>query len=90
MTKTVSSKSCQTANTPSLKRIKNTFAPNCTNEYLTPAMLFCACKYGFPYNDLPDEAKKMLDEYCVEYKKCAMKRGKVVFPDIPDDIQAVF
>lgn len=53
----------------SSKRIENTFAPYCKNEYFTPATLAGLCRYGFPYGDLPKDGKRMVDEYMKEYRK---------------------
>ena len=65
------------------KIVRNTFAPSCQNEYLDGGMLFQLCKYGFPFERLPDEGKEMLLEYRKEYiKKCA-KPGDPI-PDIPE------
>ncbi|RNJ79837.1 MAG: hypothetical protein D9C04_03495 [Nitrosopumilus sp. B06] len=64
-----------------MKRIKNTFVPNCDNEYFVPATLFSLCKYGFPFEELPEEAKKMLLEYEEEYyKRCTKPGEKAKFP----------
>ncbi|MDA7960801.1 MAG: hypothetical protein MPJ08_08755 [Nitrosopumilus sp.] len=43
-------------------RIKNTFS-SADNEYFTPATLFGLCKYGFPFEKLPEEAKEVVREY---------------------------
>ncbi len=73
MSKTLSSASVQTGNGPRSKldewTIKNTFAENCENEYFTPAELFCLRRYGFPFDDLPEEGKQMVLEYEKEYSK---------------------
>ncbi|RNJ77221.1 MAG: hypothetical protein EB829_07025 [Nitrosopumilus sp. H8] len=80
MDKNTSSKSGQTG-TP--KQIKNTFAPNCRNEYFVPATLFSLCRYGFQFEKLPEEGKMLL-EYIKEYdKKCSKPGDKVVFPPPP-------
>ncbi|CAI9831875.1 MAG: hypothetical protein MPI95_08395 [Nitrosopumilus sp.] len=68
MGKIGSSKSGQTAATSTSKRIKNTFSRS-KNEYFTPATLFSLCRFGFPFEKLPEEAKEMLMEYCEEYTK---------------------
>lgn len=65
------------------KTIRNTFAPSCQNEYLDGGMLFQLCKYGFPFERLPDEGKKMLLEYRKEYLKKCTKPGDPI-PDIPE------
>ena len=57
------------------KTIRNTFAPSCQNEYLDGGMLFQLCKYGFPFERLPDKGKEMLLEY-----RCGVQ--KVVYPPI--------
>ncbi|RNJ75980.1 MAG: hypothetical protein EB828_03825 [Nitrosopumilus sp. D6] len=76
-----SSQSGQTAATSTSKRIKNTFAPNCRNEYFEPGALFYLCKYGFPFEKLPEEGKKMVREYTKEYDKRCLKPGeKQKFP----------
>ena len=75
------SKSGRTAATTTSKRIKNTFAPSCRCEYFTPATLFAECKYGLPFEDLPEEAKRMVEEYSDEfYKKCTKPGPKTKFP----------
>ncbi|RNJ77781.1 MAG: hypothetical protein EB829_06150, partial [Nitrosopumilus sp. H8] len=67
--------------TSTSKRIKNTFAPDCDNEYFVPATLFSLCKYGFPFEKLPKEAKKMVEEYSDEYyKRCTKTGEKTKFP----------
>ncbi|RNJ76782.1 MAG: hypothetical protein EB828_02390 [Nitrosopumilus sp. D6] len=81
MDKNASSQSGQTAATSTSKRIKNTFAPNCRNEYFVPATLFSLCKYGFRFEKLPEEAKKMMLEYSEEYyKRCTKAGDKPTFP----------
>ncbi|RNJ80709.1 MAG: hypothetical protein D9C04_00295 [Nitrosopumilus sp. B06] len=77
MDKNSSSQSSQTADTHTSKRIKNTFAPNCDNEYFTPVTLFAACKYGLSFDKLPEEGKKMVLEYSEEYSKTCTKTGDV-------------
>ena len=69
MDKISSSKSGRTAATSTSRRIKNTFAPNCRNEYFVPATLYSLCRFGFPFKDLPEAAKKMVREYSAEYDK---------------------
>ena len=84
MDKNTSSQSDQTASTSTSKRIKNTFSPNCRNEYFTPVTLFAECKYGFPFEKLPEEGKKMVLEYIDEYdKKCTKPGEKIKFPPPP-------
>ncbi|RNJ76328.1 MAG: hypothetical protein EB828_03075 [Nitrosopumilus sp. D6] len=84
MDKNTSSKSNQTAATSTSKQIKNTFAPNCDNEYFVPATLFSLCKYGFPFEKLPEEGKKMVLEFSEEYSKTCTRAGdKVTFPPPP-------
>ncbi|RNJ80224.1 MAG: hypothetical protein D9C04_02120 [Nitrosopumilus sp. B06] len=81
MDKSTSSQSNQTAATSTSKRIKNTFAPNCDNEYFEPGALFSLCKYGFRFEKLPEEAKKMMLEYEEEYyKRCTKPGDKPTFP----------
>ncbi|CAI9832372.1 MAG: hypothetical protein MPI95_03930 [Nitrosopumilus sp.] len=73
------------AGTP--KRIKNTFS-RAENEYFTPATLFSLCRYGFPFEKLPEEAKEMLMEYCKEYdKRCTHSDGeiKIASLDVPPE-----
>ncbi|RNJ79433.1 MAG: hypothetical protein D9C04_04775 [Nitrosopumilus sp. B06] len=78
------SQSNQTAATTTSRRIKNTFAPACNNEYFTPGTLFSLCKYGFPFEKLPEEGKKMVREYAKEYdKKCTRTGDKMTFPPPP-------
>ncbi len=81
MSKAASSESNQTEKTTTLihgrKTIKNTFAPNCGNEYFTDATLFSLCKYGFPFDDLPEEAKEIVTEYEKEYSKKRTNLAKV-------------
>ncbi|RNJ80465.1 MAG: hypothetical protein D9C04_01295 [Nitrosopumilus sp. B06] len=84
MDKNISSKSNQTATSSTPKRIKNTFSSNCRNEYFTPGSLFAECKYGFPFEDLPEEGKKMVLEYSREYaKRCTKTGDKVEFLPLP-------
>ncbi|RNJ75173.1 MAG: hypothetical protein EB828_05635 [Nitrosopumilus sp. D6] len=83
MDKNASSQSGQMAATSTSKRIKNTFAPNCRNEYFTPVTLFAACKYGLSFEKLPEEGKKMVLEYSREYAKTCTRTGdKVEFPPL--------
>ncbi len=49
--------------------IKNTFVPTFANEYFTPSELHCVCRYGFPFDDLPEEGKEMVRAYEKEYSK---------------------
>ena len=66
------------------KRIKNTFAPDCDNKYFTPVTLFAACKYGFPFEELPEEGKRMVLEYIKEYNdRCTKPGEKVDLPPLP-------
>ena len=84
MGKRASSKSGRTAATGTSGRIKNTFAPRCRNGYFTPATLFSLCKYGFPFEELPEEAREMVLEYSKEYaKRCTRAGDKVHFPPLP-------
>ncbi len=78
--------------TRSTKTIKNTFAPTFANEYFTPEELFCACKYGLPFRDLPEEGKRMVGAFRKEYLKKCTKPGDPPkeIPDIPEDINAIF
>ncbi|MDA7953391.1 MAG: hypothetical protein MPI95_03950 [Nitrosopumilus sp.] len=67
--------------------IKNTFS-DMGNEYFTPASLFLLCKYGFPFERLPEEAKEMLMEYCKEYDKRCTHSGdeiKIASLDVPPE-----
>ncbi|RNJ77452.1 MAG: hypothetical protein D9C04_01505 [Nitrosopumilus sp. B06] len=84
MDKDSSSQSNQTAAANTSKQIKNTFAPNCDNEYFTSGSLFAECKYGFPFEKLPEEGKKMVLEYIDEYdKRCTKPGEKIKFPPPP-------
>ena len=84
MDKNTSSKSGRTAATTTSKRIKNTFVPSCRSRYFTPATLFAACRYGFPFEDLPEEGKRMVLEYIKEYDKGCTKPGEMVdLPPLP-------
>ena len=47
--------------------IRNTFAPNCEAEYLTPKQLLTMCRFGFPIDDLPPEARRVADEMIDRY-----------------------
>ncbi|MDA7996736.1 MAG: hypothetical protein MPI93_01850 [Nitrosopumilus sp.] len=47
--------------------IRNTFAPNCDAEYLTPKQLLTMCRFGFPIDDLPPEARRVADEMIDRY-----------------------
>ncbi|RNJ80632.1 MAG: hypothetical protein D9C04_00635 [Nitrosopumilus sp. B06] len=86
MDKNISSQSGQTEATTTSRRIKNTFAPACNNEYFVPATLFSLCKYGFPFEKLPEEGKKMVLEYSREYaKRCTRPGDKVEFPPLTPD-----
>ena len=53
-----------------VKWIKNTFAPNCKNEYFNADTLFGAIRAGFGYHNLPPEAqalvKPLMDAYEAE------------------------
>lgn len=72
------------AGTP--KSIKNTFAPDCENKYFDAGALFSLCKFGFPFDKLPEVGQKMVLEYIKEYDKKCTKTGDVVdIPPIPDD-----
>ncbi|CAI9832362.1 conserved hypothetical protein [Nitrosopumilaceae archaeon] len=87
MDKRGSSQSGQTATTDSSKRIKNTFS-SADNEYFTPETLFALCKYGFPFEKLPEEGKEMVIEYCKEYdKRCTHSDGeiKIASLDVPPE-----
>ncbi|CAI9832598.1 hypothetical protein IBTHAUMO2_880004 [Nitrosopumilaceae archaeon] len=89
MDRTASSKSGQTVATSTSKRIKNTFSRS-KNEYFTPATLFSLCRYGFPFEKLPEEAKEMLMEYCEEYTKRCTHPGdeiKIASLDVPPEDQ---
>lgn len=82
--------STRTASTNS--RLKNTFAPNCKNEYFTPATLAGLCRYGFSYDDLPKEGKQMVDEYMKGYRKrCSNGDGSWEPKSLlPDGVSAKF
>lgn len=71
--------------------IKNTFASNCDNEYFTPSSLFCICKYGFPYDELPEEGKRMVKAYKKVYNKKCTKPGDPPkeMPDFPKGVNAI-
>ncbi len=71
--------------------IKNTFAPNFTNEYFTPAELFGACRYSSLFDDLPEEGKEMVLAYEKEYlKRCTTDNSPPRdIPDPPDDITII-
>ena len=90
MSKTPSSQSGQTAATGTSRRIRNTFAPDCDNDYFTPATLFSLCKYGYPFEKLPEEGKDMVMEYAREYtKRCTKPGDKANLPGVslgPDAI----
>ena len=47
--------------------IRNTFAPSCEAEYLTPKQLLTMCRFGFPIDDLPPEARRIADEMIDRY-----------------------
>ena len=47
--------------------IRNTFAPSCEAEYLTPNQLLTMCRFGFPIDDLPPEARRVADEMIDRY-----------------------
>ncbi len=71
------------------RRIRNTFS-RADNEYFTPATLFSLCRYGFPFEKLPEEAKEMLMEYCEEYTKRCTHPGdeiKIASLDVPPEDQ---
>ncbi len=72
--------------------IKNTFVPDCENEYFTPSSLFYVCKYGFPFRELPEEGKRMVRAYRKEHLKICTKPGDPPkeIPDLPEDINAIF
>ena len=77
-------RSGQAAPASTSRRIKNTFAPSCENEYFDPGALFHLCKYGFPFEDLPAEAKEMVLEYADEYaKRCIRDGDKADLPPFP-------
>ena len=76
MNKTTSPGSRKTEKPLSSRRIKNAFAPYCRNEHFTPATLTGLCRYGFPYDELPEEGRQMVDEYMKEYsKRCSNGDG---------------
>ncbi|MDA7999557.1 MAG: hypothetical protein MPI82_06860 [Nitrosopumilus sp.] len=87
MDKSGSSQSGQTAATSTSKRIKNTFSRS-KNEYFTPATLFSLCKYGFPFEKLPEEAKEMVREYSKYHAaRCTRSEGEIkIAPlDVPPE-----
>ncbi|CAI9832376.1 MAG: hypothetical protein MPI95_03945 [Nitrosopumilus sp.] len=89
MDKSGSSQSGQTAATSTSKRIKNTFSRS-KNEYFTPATLFSLCKYGFPFEKLPEEAKEMVLEYSKYHaSRCTHSDGeiKIASLDVPPEDQ---
>ncbi len=71
--------------------ITNTFVPNWKNTYFTPATLFGACRYGVPFDNLPEEGKEMVRAYEKEYLKRCTKPGDPhrKIPDPPDDITII-
>ena len=89
MDKRGSSQSGQTAATSTSKRIKNTFSRS-KNEYFTPATLFSLCRYGFPFERLPEEAKEMVREYSRYHaSRCTHSDGeiKIASLDVPPEDQ---
>lgn len=56
------SKSGRTESASRSTLIKNTFAPNCKSEYLTPNQLLTLCRFGFPIDRLPPDARKIADK----------------------------
>ncbi|RNJ78543.1 MAG: hypothetical protein EB830_00060 [Nitrosopumilus sp. H13] len=83
MDKNTFSKSDRTTPATS-KRIKNTFVSDCNNEYFVPATLHSLCRYGFPFDEIPEEAKKMVLEFSEEYyKRCTKPGDKVEMPPFP-------
>ncbi|CAI9831060.1 hypothetical protein IBTHAUMO2_150015 [Nitrosopumilaceae archaeon] len=59
------------------RRIRNTFS-RAENEYFTPATLFSLCKYGFPFEKLPEEAKEMVREYSKYHTaRCTRSEGEI-------------
>ena len=59
------------------KRIKNTFSRS-ENECFTPATLCALCRYGFPVEKRPEEAKERVMEDCKEYdKRCTHSDGEI-------------
>ncbi|MDA7997446.1 MAG: hypothetical protein MPI93_05490, partial [Nitrosopumilus sp.] len=68
---------------------KNTFSRS-KNEYFTPATLFSLCKYGFPFEKLPEEAKEMVREYSRYHaSRCTHSDGeiKIASLDVPPEDQ---
>ena len=50
---------------------KNTFAPNCRNEYFTESEILGLCKTGFPVDSLPKEARDIVDKMTERHlEKC--------------------
>ncbi|MDA7940492.1 MAG: hypothetical protein MPJ06_03565 [Nitrosopumilus sp.] len=67
-------------------RIRNTFAPDCDNEYFTPVTIFSLWKHGFPLRDMPEEAQKMALEYKKIYlARCTGPDEKIVIPRLKVD-----
>ena len=59
------------------RRIRNTFS-DMGNEYFTPATLFALCKYGFPFERLPEEGKEMVREYAKYHAaRCTRSEGEI-------------
>ena len=48
------------AQTQDVKWIKNTFAPNCKNEYFNADTLFGIIRAGFGYDNLPPDAQALV------------------------------
>ncbi|MDA8029621.1 MAG: hypothetical protein MPK62_00515 [Alphaproteobacteria bacterium] len=42
--------------------IKNTFAPDCENEYFHEEEILLLCRHGFPYEKFPPEVKAIADK----------------------------
>ena len=74
MEKSLPSKSGPGAPAGAPRKIRNTFAPNCRNEYFVPATLYSMCRFGFPFKDLPEGAKELVREYSNEYDRRFARR----------------
>ena len=59
-------------------RIRNTFAPNCRNEYFTPEMLFALMRQGFQLRDMPEEAREMARECSEQYEASCTRPGEKI------------
>ena len=62
MGRTAHSESGRTEHSGSSRLFKNTFAPNCRNEYFTESEILGLCKTGFPADRLPKDAREAVDK----------------------------